>query len=62
MLESLAVKNYKGFEEAKIDLKPITIFLGENSAGKTSLIQLLLLLLLLFQTAQVYAGEFTVID
>jgi predicted ATPase len=49
MLESLAVKNYKGFEEAKIDLKPITIFLGENSAGKTSLIQLLLLL---FQTAQ----------
>ena len=49
MLESLAVKNYKGFKEAQIDLKPITIFLGENSAGKTSLIQLLLML---FQTAQ----------
>lgn len=49
MLESLAVKNYKGFKEAQIDLKPITLFLGENSAGKTSLIQLLLML---FQTAQ----------
>lgn len=44
MLESLSVKNYKGFEEATIDLKPITLFLGENSAGKTSIIQLLLML------------------
>ena len=49
MLESLAVKNYKGFKETQIDFKPITLFLGENSAGKTSLIQLLLML---FQTAQ----------
>ena len=48
-LLSLSVKNYKAFKDAYIPIKPITIFLGANSIGKSSIIQLLLLLK---QTAQ----------
>ena len=44
MINSISVKNYKAFESAKIDLKPITIFLGSNNIGKTSLMQLFLVL------------------
>lgn len=49
MLESIEVKHYKGFNNAIIDIKPITLFLGENSSGKTSILQLLMMLK---QTAQ----------
>lgn len=44
MIDSIAVKNYKAFKEAELDIKPITILLGANSVGKSSLLQLLLLL------------------
>ncbi|WP_425408734.1 AAA family ATPase [Hyphococcus sp.] len=38
------MKNYKGFENANIPIKPLTLLLGKNSSGKTSLIQLILAL------------------
>ena len=44
MIESVSVKNYKAFESAHIDIKPITVFLGANNVGKSSMLQLLLLL------------------
>lgn len=44
MIESVSIKNYKAFREAKFDIKPITVFLGENSVGKTSILQLFMLL------------------
>jgi predicted ATPase len=44
MLESITVKNYKAFDEAVIPIKPITILLGANSVGKSSLTQILLML------------------
>lgn len=44
MIQEISVKNYKAFDEAAIPIKPITIFLGANSVGKSSIIQLLLLL------------------
>lgn len=44
MLTKIKVKNYKGFKEAEIPIKPITILLGANSSGKSSMLQLLLLL------------------
>ncbi|KAF2327432.1 AAA family ATPase [Flavobacterium nitrogenifigens] len=44
MLRKLSVENYKAFEKAEINLSPITILLGANSVGKSSIIQLLLLL------------------
>lgn len=44
MLVSYSFKNYKAFTEGKIELRPITILLGPNSSGKTSLAQILLLM------------------
>ncbi|MBO4614386.1 MAG: AAA family ATPase [Bacteroidales bacterium] len=44
MLTRIKVNNYKGFKEAEIPIKPITVFLGANSSGKSSILQLLLLL------------------
>lgn len=44
MLKKIGITNYKAFENAEIPLSPITILLGANSVGKSSIIQLLLLL------------------
>lgn len=44
MLDGISVENYKAFEKANIKIKPITILLGANSIGKSSLMQLILLL------------------
>lgn len=44
MLRNLRIRNYKAFEDASIPIKPITILLGANSVGKSSIIQMLLLL------------------
>lgn len=49
MLTNLHIKNYKAFNDSSIRIKPITILLGANSVGKSSIIQLLLTLQ---QTAQ----------
>lgn len=50
-LQSIYVENYKAFQKAYIPIKPITIFIGANSVGKSSITQLLLLLK---QTANSY--------
>lgn len=44
MLENIEFENYKAFKTGKINLKPITILLGANSSGKSSILQLLLLI------------------
>lgn len=44
MLNEISFKNYKAFDYGKIELKPITILLGANSVGKSSIVQLLLML------------------
>ena len=44
MINSISFKNYKAFSAGKLELKPITILLGSNSSGKSSLLQLFLLL------------------
>jgi len=49
MLTNLHVKNYKAFDDSSVKIRPITILLGANSVGKSSIIQLLLTLQ---QTAQ----------
>lgn len=43
MIKQIEYGNYKAFEEAKIPIKPITILLGANSVGKSSIIQSLLM-------------------
>lgn len=44
MLTGIKFKNYKAFQEGHLEIKPITILLGANSVGKSSLIQLFLML------------------
>ncbi len=44
MLKEIHFQNYKAFEKGSIKIKPITILLGANSIGKTSLLQLFLML------------------
>lgn len=49
MIESIKLQNYKAFEDVTIPIKPLTIFVGANSVGKSSIIQMLMLL---HQTAE----------
>lgn len=44
MLSKLSVSHYKAFDDASVNIKPITILLGANSVGKSSIIQLFLML------------------
>lgn len=44
MINSISFKNYKAFSNGSLELKPITILLGSNSSGKSSLLQLFLLI------------------
>jgi len=45
MLTGFRVQNFKAFQDTgSIDLAPLTLLSGVNSAGKSSLIQMLLLL------------------
>ena len=45
MLKRISFKNYKLFkEEQELELKPITILIGKNSSGKSSITKLMPLL------------------
>lgn len=44
MIDSIKVKNYKAFKQAEVKIKPLTVLLGANSVGKSSILQLFLLL------------------
>lgn len=42
IIKSLSLRNFKGFsDEARIELRPITLLFGANSAGKSSVLQAL---------------------
>lgn len=43
-LSRIDVFNYKAFDHASIEIKPITVLLGANSVGKSSIVQLFLML------------------
>ncbi|MDC4694740.1 AAA family ATPase [Acinetobacter baumannii] len=45
MITSLSLENFKSFQKLdNLEIKPLTILLGKNSCGKSSIIQSLLLL------------------
>lgn len=56
MIESISLKNYKAFEDVVIPIRPLTILLGANSVGKSSIIQMLMLL---HQTAEEKMGSYS---
>ena len=43
-MKSISITNYKAFSTGELDIKPLTIILGANSSGKSSLLQLFLML------------------
>jgi predicted ATPase len=43
-LKRFTLENFKAFQKCVLDLAPLTIFIGENSSGKSSLLQALLVL------------------
>jgi predicted ATPase len=43
-LKRFTIENFKAFQKCVLDLAPLTFLIGENSAGKSSLLQALLLL------------------
>lgn len=44
MLKTVGFNNYKSYDNGEIEFKPITILLGANSSGKSSILQLLLMI------------------
>lgn len=44
MLTQLRVKNYKSLEDVTIPLRPLTVFVGPNNAGKSNVLDCLLFL------------------
>ena len=44
MLKTIRLKSFKLHEDTKIDAAPITVFIGPNNSGKSSIFQALLLL------------------
>ncbi len=44
MLKAIEFENYKAFKNGRLEIKPITVLLGANSVGKSSLIQIFLML------------------
>lgn len=44
VLSGLSIQNFKSIRQADVELRPLTVLVGENSAGKSSLLQLLFLL------------------
>lgn len=49
MFESLGLRNFKAYESLEVELRPLTIFLGPNNSGKSSI---LAAFKILAQTAQ----------
>ncbi len=43
-IKFIRLQNFKGFKDAKLELKPLTVILGPNSAGKSSFGQALVAL------------------
>jgi hypothetical protein len=44
MFPQISFQNYRPFERGRVALRPLTVLLGANNVGKTSIIQLFLLL------------------
>ena len=44
VLSQIRLKNFKSVKEAKVDLKMLTVVVGKNSSGKSTLLQSILVL------------------
>ena len=44
MLSRLRLQNYRGFDDHTINFRPMTVIVGQNNAGKTTIVEALRLL------------------
>lgn len=44
MIKNISAENYKSFQDLNVDLAPITLFVGPNNSGKSSIISIIRLL------------------
>ena len=54
MISELRLKRFKKFEDTTIKLVPFTILMGENSCGKTTILQAINLALNAFSKKELY--------
>ncbi len=52
LFQRLRLRNYKAWSEVEVELRPLTLILGANSSGKSSLLQALLLMKQTFESAR----------
>lgn len=52
MIESIQLKNYRCFKDVKIKFKDVTVIVGKNNAGKSSLLEALRLVSLAIRKAE----------
>lgn len=57
-MESLRFVNYKAFDEGELELRPLTLLLGANSSGKSSILHLLLMLEQTINNPDTYTAAF----
>lgn len=43
-MDRVKFQNYKAFDEGEIEIRPLTLLLGANSSGKSSILHLFLML------------------
>ena len=58
MITSLSIRNFKGFQEQTVPIRPITLLTGLNGSGKSSLVQTFLLLRQAFEAGGFPTGDF----
>ena len=57
MIKELKLKRFKKFEDTTVSLMPFTILMGENSCGKTTILQAINLALNAFSKKELYQTD-----
>lgn len=57
MIKHLVIENFKKFQRIELNLKDMTVLMGENGCGKTSILQAIALALRLISTTDLFQCE-----
>ena len=60
MLSSITIKNFKSYENAMLELSPLTVLIGANASGKSNAIEALRLLSWIAQGNRLDSNPFTI--
>jgi len=62
MITKLSIKNFRGIEKGELELAPLTILLGGNNSGKSSILEALFLAPNPFRYVPYVLDRFTAIE